>query len=278
MTQAKDVEPVSVLLNDVGSKGVWIEEHEDNVMIKSYVSALEDVKEYLVQIQNELQALEQRNPEIGPISIEVHEVDEESWADEWKKYYEPTRITETFTIKPVWREYIESTGEKIIHLDPGMAFGTGTHPSTILAVRLLEKHLLLHTQVLDVGCGSGILSVVAAKLGAEKVQAIDIDPVALEKTRENVLYNQVEEQVGVKQGDLLNGIREHYDVVIANILAEVIIDMASDLSTVLKPDGVFICSGIIQEKEEQVREALYSYQLLDKITRESWVAMVFKRC
>lgn len=276
--QKQGSEIVSILLQNLGSKGVWIEDQEEHVALKSYLSELDNHQVYLNRLHCELQKLEERDDTLGPITVQVQEVDDESWAQEWKKYYEPMRITERFTIKPLWKEYSGSNEEHIIHLDPGMAFGTGTHPTTILAVRLLERYVVPETQFLDVGCGSGILSVVSTKLGAKNGLAVDIDPVALDKTRENLGYNQVEGQVEVRKGDLLKGIDQQFDVVIANILAEVIIKMIEELPKVLKQDGIFICSGVIADKENQVIEALRGYRLLDKITMESWVAMVFKRC
>lgn len=276
MTQGADL--ISAILDTLGAKGIWTDEYEENVIIKSYISELDDNGEaYLTRLRDDLHELEERNPELGTITITVQEIDDESWAQEWKKYYEPMRITERFTIKPLWKEYISSHEENIIHLDPGMAFGTGTHPTTILAVRLLEKYVVPQAQVLDVGCGSGILSVVAAKLGA-KGQAVDIDPVALDRTRENLIYNYVGEQVEVKDGDLLSGVDQQFDVVVANILADVIIKMVVDLPVALKKGGIFICSGVIADKENQVIEALHDYLLMDKITIEGWVAMAFKRC
>ncbi len=162
--------------------------------------------------------------EIGTGNMTVNEVNEEDWATAWKKYYHPVQISDTFTIVPTWEEYTPaSPDEKIIELDPGMAFGTGTHPTTTMCIRALEKTVQPGDTVIDVGTGSGVLSIAAAKLGASSVQAYDLDPVAVESAEMNVRLNKTDDIVSVGQNSLLEGIEGPVDLIVANLLAEIIL-------------------------------------------------------
>lgn len=168
-----------------------------------------------------------------------------------EKYYHPVKISERFTIVPTWENYEKvSTDELIIELDPGMAFGTGTHPTTVMSLQALERTVKAGDTVIDVGTGSGVLSIGAALLGASNVQALDLDEVAVRSARENIELNQVGNVVTVGQNNLLQGIEGPVDIVVANILAEVIVRFVDDAAKVLKPGGMFITSGIISAKKK----------------------------
>jgi ribosomal protein L11 methyltransferase len=207
-------------------------------------------------------------------------VSEESWANEWKKYYRTVRVSERLTVKPVWEEYRPSSpDEQVIELDPGMAFGTGTHPTTMLCLKMIEKYVRPGMDVVDVGCGSGVLSVAAAKLGAARVLALDLDPLAVEKSGENIRLNGLEDRIEARQGDLLKGVCRTSDLIVANILAEIILKLVYDLPRVLMPGGVFIASGIIAEKAEVVDRALRENGLvvLETVHQDGWVAIAAKK-
>jgi len=171
-------------------------------------------------------------------------VKEEDWANEWKKYFKPVRVGKNIMIKPTWEAAVLQEGDLVIEIDPGMAFGTGTHPTTVLCLEALEKYVQPEQLVYDIGTGSGILAVAAAKLGAE-VQAGDIDSLAVRIAKENISLNKVEDRVKVEAGDLGEVFIDQADIVIANIIADVIIELLPQLPSLLKPGGLFIASGII---------------------------------
>lgn len=178
---------------------------------------------------------------------------EEDWANSWKQYYHSFHVGENIYIYPIWEEKNESYPINI-GLDPGMAFGSGTHETTELCMVALEKYLKSSDKVLDVGTGSGILAIAAAKLGADKVLAIDLDENAVKVAKENVAFNGVENKVKVQVGNLADDVKETYDIVVANILADVICLLAKDVKKLLKKDGVFLTSGIIADKVDLVKE------------------------
>ncbi len=203
-------------------------------------------------------------------------MDEEDWAESWKAYFYPRNITEQMVVKPTWRSYEPKPGEMIIELDPGMAFGTGTHPTTSMCVRMLEKHLKKGDAYLDVGVGSGILMVSAALLGAGKLVGVDEDEVAVGICRENLRLNKVpEETFHVDIGNLVRGVNDRFDVVTANILSEVILVLLDDIEKVLAKDGLFICSGIAEENSGPVIDKMNAlgFEISEVTTREQWVAI-----
>ncbi len=205
-------------------------------------------------------------------------VEDKDWAENWKKYYKPIEIGEKFVIKPSWESYKNIENKLVIEMDPGMAFGTGTHESTYMCIELLEKYMETKNEVYDVGCGSGILSIVAHKLGAKKVTAIDMDPTAVKVAKQNITNNSMEETIKVLEGDLLSIVNSKVDLVVANILAEIIISMIKDVKLLLKKDGIFISSGIIVEKAKTVEKELIEsgFEVLEIKRKNSWVAIVAK--
>jgi len=301
LTTSEATEAVSAILERYGANGVMIEDSgdltrefvdrygeiyglnpadypESGVRVKAYV-ALEVWREEMVgQIEAEIKGLSEMELDPGAAKVTARIADEEEWADEWKKYYHPVQVTERLTIKPTWEEYETREGEIVIELDPGMAFGTGTHPTTTLCLRTLEGVIQPYDTIVDVGCGTGILSIACAKMGAESVLALDLDPVAVQVAQENIELNRVQDTVTVRANDLLKGVDATYDVVVANILAEIILLMVGDAKRVLKPDGTFITSGIIKDKADLVRAELdtHGFRVIDTIVEEDWVALVAK--
>lgn len=248
----------------------------DDVIIKAYFSGTLSIAELTVLIKEKLSFISQFL-DIGKGFDVVKEVDDEDWATAWKKYYKPLHISEKVVIKPSWEEYQKVEGEVVIELDPGMAFGTGTHETTRLCAQLIEKYIKPEDVVLDVGCGTGILAVIAAKLGAESVLAVDIDEIAVRVANENCEINNVNDVVKCKKAVLKDIEPFKNDIIVANIIANVIIDLSSIIPYYLKDNGFFITSGIIRERKDEVIEAYNKagYVLKEVLEMGEWVAMVF---
>lgn len=189
-------------------------------------------------------------------NLTVEKVCDEDWANNWKEYYKPLHIGKSVVIKPVWEDYAEKTGEKVIALDPGAAFGTGSHETTSMCIELLEETVCEGASVLDVGCGSGILSVASCVLGAESVTAVDIDELAVKTTAENAALNGIgSDKITVLEGSLTDKVSGKFDVIVANIVADVIISLCRDVGDFLEDCGLFICSGIIDDRVCDVKNA-----------------------
>jgi len=203
-------------------------------------------------------------------------IDEQDWAESWKAYFWPQEITPRLVVKPTWREYAPRAGQIVIEIDPGMAFGTGTHPTTALCAQMIETCLRPGDRMLDVGTGSGILMIIAARLGASRMLGVDNDEVAVETARKNLLLNRIAPGTfEVVQGNLIDGVTGTFDLVTANILSEVIIKLLNDIPRVLAPGGIFIASGIIEENCGKVQEKMKQagLMLVETIIREKWAAI-----
>lgn len=252
----------------------------DGVIVKAYLP----VNSFLIETMNEVKQSIADLPgfglDIGRNDLKTSEVDDEDWATAWKKYYHPVKVSSRFTIVPTWEEYepVESD-ELIIELDPGMAFGTGTHPTTVMCIQALEKYVKKDDIVVDVGTGSGVLAISAAMLGAQKVQALDLDYVAVVAAKENVELNKVSHIIEVTEGNLLDAIKVKPNVIVANILAEVIMTFSQDAASLLPEDGLFIASGIIGEKRDAVKEDLVEkgFDIIESVLMEDWVAIIAKK-
>lgn len=190
------------------------------------------------------------------LQCEVSVVNDEDWKDNWKAYFKPAKITDTIVVKPTWEDYSPENGEKVIEIDPGMAFGTGTHQTTSLCIKLMEKNGVKGKKVLDVGCGSGILSIAAGLLGASDVLGIEIDPIAVTIARENVELNGLSDKVEVRLGDLTKGVDYKANLIVANLMADLVMMLSKDAAKHLTKGGIYITSGILIEKEEIVRQAI----------------------
>ncbi|KEZ51074.1 MULTISPECIES: 50S ribosomal protein L11 methyltransferase [Metabacillus] len=302
-TTQEAVEPISNILHEAGASGVVIEDQMDllkeresvygeiyhlnsddypdeGVIIKAYLPVNSFLGETVEEIKEAVNNLLIHDIDLGKNDISISEVNEEEWATAWKKYYHPVKISERFTIVPTWETYTPvHSDELIIELDPGMAFGTGTHPTTVLCIQALERSVKENDTVVDVGTGSGVLSIASAMLGAKHVQAMDLDPVAVDAARLNTKLNKVHETVTVTQNNLLNGVEGPVDVVVANILAEVILRFAGDANQILKQDGLFITSGIILNKKAEVRNGLIEagFEIEETVVMEDWVAFIARK-
>lgn len=213
-------------------------------------------------------------------NIELYEYEEEDYQNSWKKYLFPEKVSSRFVVKPTWREYEPGGNELIIELDPGRAFGTGSHPTTSLCLKLMEENIKPGDTVIDVGTGSGILMVAAEKLGASKVVGTDIDELAVESAKENLELNRISsERAAVYLGDLVSVVKgEKFDVVVANILADVLLILLKDIATVAKPEGLIIFSGIIEDKLplmlEEIKKA--GLEVLEIKAEKEWRALLIK--
>lgn len=302
-TTNEAIESVSNILHEAGASGVVIEDSEDfakeredvfgeiysldpddfpkeGVVLKAYLPVNSFLGETVEAIKLAITNLVKYDINLGANVVTISEVNEEDWATSWKKYYHPVKISKRFTIVPTWETYNPvSSDELIIELDPGMAFGTGTHPTTVMSLQALEKTVKPGQQVIDVGTGSGVLAIGAAMLGAEHVHALDLDEVAVHAAQINVKLNKMHETIDVVQGNLLDTIKEPGDVVVANILAEIIISFTDDAFQVVKPGGIYITSGIIMPKKNDVKEALEASGFIveEVMMMEDWVTIISKK-
>ena len=202
-------------------------------------------------------------------------VDDEDWLHKWEEYFMPTKISERFVVKPAWRQYEPKEGEDVITIDPGLAFGTGTHATTFLTLRLMEKYLQPGDDVLDVGSGSGILSIGAVKLGAARVWAVDLFDDAVQSTKKNAALNGCEEKIEAFAGDLTKGLNVRADLICANLMADLVKMLSKDAAKHLKGRSIYISSGILDEKEEEVSSAIRDagFDLLEVIHADGWCAI-----
>jgi ribosomal protein L11 methyltransferase len=301
-TTNEAVEPISNILHEHGADGIAIEDPldlvkerdtffgeiyelnpsdypEEGVFVKAYLPVNESLSKTVAIMKRKIGELPSLGIDIGKNEITFAEIDEADWATAWKKYYKPVKISDKITITPTWETYTPATDELVIELDPGMAFGTGTHPTTALSIRALEQHLDQCDIVIDVGCGSGVLSIAAAKIGAEKIYAFDLDDVAVKSTGINAGLNNLEHKIAAKQNDLLNQVSKQADIIVSNILAEIIVRFIDDAWHNLKPGGLFITSGIIQSKKDDVIKALEQqhFEIVEMTELDEWVCMTARK-
>jgi ribosomal protein L11 methyltransferase len=214
----------------------------------------------------------------GSLELASGDVRDEDWENNWKQYYKPFTVGERLLVKPVW-EQADAEGRAVLEMEPGMAFGTGTHETTFMCMEMIEKNVGPGMLVWDIGCGTGILSVAALLLGAQNAVAVDRDPVAVLAAKNNAALNHMEGKVDAREGDLMRGLAGAPDLIVSNIIAEVIIPMASDAYRNVKPGGIFICSGIILSREEAVLQALANAGFKDVEVKRmgEWVAIAARK-
>ena len=301
ITKSEALEPVSGIFYSLDCKGVAIEDPEDilgreqgpltwdfadiNVLehkgkvavVKAYFAEEDNIEEILGYVNEKLVELKEMGIDLGEAKVEHEKMYEEDWANTWKQYYKPSKVGEKIVVKPIWEEYEEKEGELVVNLDPGMAFGTGTHETTRMCIQALEKYVKEESTVFDVGCGSGILAIAAAKLGAKLAVGVDLDPVAVESSIENVGYNNLN-NIEILHGNLVEVIDGKADIVVANILAEIICILTDDVKRVMKDGGVFITSGIIHDRVDMVCEKLEAtgFEVIEKNRDGEWNCIVDK--
>lgn len=276
------------LLNNYIDAGQWdfsgIERAEDTsiVTVKAYLPVDEDLDDKLRTFElriKEFKSMTDDDMEKGPCTISWNTVRDEDWADNWKAYFHPEKVGGMLVIKPTWEDYEASPDDIVIELDPGSAFGTGTHPTTAMCLRELETLVKGGMRIFDVGTGSGVLSIAAAKLGATDVTAMDYDKVAVEVAAENIRQNGVEDVVKTGVSDILKSFDGKADLIVANIIADIIIMLFDELDEHLAEGGRLLASGIISERLADVTEACLAHGfVVDKVTEEKgWVAMTISR-
>jgi ribosomal protein L11 methyltransferase len=318
-TTEEAIEMISNFIHDLGAGGVSIEESgtlnkerdtslgqlydhplndipEGRAVIQGYFSQGTDMDEVMENLKESVFQLSEFGIDTGNPTFGLKEVDDEDWANAWKQYFKPIRISERLTIKPTWEDYTPSPEELIIELDPGMAFGTGTHATTSLCLQALESVIKEGDDVIDVGTGSGILAIAAAKLGARHVLALDLDQVAVESAIENTDLNGLNQLITIKKSDLLQVLRESDDseandssialgvrlpvqVVVANILAEIILLFVQEVYDVLEAGGAYVVSGVISSKGELVEQGLTAvgFTVVERYEDQAWVAIIARK-
>lgn len=242
----------------------------EDVQVKAWFDE-ESLNKIIGSLREQLSFLQGQN--LGTLEISLQGVKEEDWAENWKQYYKPFRLGRHMVVKPTWEPWDTQADDLVIEIDPGMAFGTGTHETTAMCVGLIEKYYQ-GGSLLDVGTGSGILAIAAARMGAKDIVAVDIDPDAVRVAKENVAHNGLADVIDVRKGDLLQGLNRSFDFAVANILAPVICLLAAPLKGHLTPGARFLCSGVIDEAEADVTKALLDAgYTIDEIQHKGdWVA------
>lgn len=305
-TTTAGIDPLTGSMLDLGLQGFMIEDAQDfdeflhdttphwdyvdqavmekmkdcETCVTIYVADNPQGMEELMQVRQILARLKAQDPDgkYGRLELEMKDVDEEDWSNAWKKYYHPVQVGEHLVVCPSWEAYDRKPDEVVLTLNPGMAFGTGTHDTTRLCMELLEKYITPQDTVLDVGCGSGILAITAALLGANKIIGCDIDEVAVKVAGENAALNGVQDRIAFHQGDLTSQVEGSFQIICANIVADVIIRLSEDAGRYLAKDGIFITSGIIDTREQDVLNALEQngFQVIERRTSGGWVALACK--
>lgn len=302
------VDLVSNMLYELGVEGIEIEDKisispeekkemfidylpelapdDGKALLTFYIEDTESIEEFMNQIQIGLEELKEYI-DIGEGTIDISETEDKDWINNWKEFFKPFRVDESIVIKPTWEEYSsENETDLVIEIDPGIAFGTGSHETTKLCILGLKKYMLPESKVLDVGCGSGILSIFALKSGAKSVVGTDIDPNAITAAYENADVNNISPDVlKIRKGNIIEDQElqqevgfHQYDIVVANILADVIIPLSSMIRKHIKHGGLFISSGIIHTKRKEVEESILAngFQIVEIKAIGEWVSIVGK--
>ncbi len=294
---------VAELLMEFGSAGVSISDRNDyvtmpqygfdslwaldenkfpkeGVVIKGYFSMADLNARLDRELHRRLEELKHLDLNVEKYSVESTTVEDSDWNTKWKEYYHSVPVTRYLTIVPEWEEYPDKKpDEKLIVMDPGLAFGTGTHPTTQLSIQALELVLRGGETVLDVGTGSGVLTIASSLLGAKEIHAYDLDDIAVQSAKNNINLNELEAEIFVSPNNLLEGIDVEADVVVANILAHIIKHLIPDAMRVLKPGGYFITSGIIAEQEQEMLNDLaevgFKIQQINQM--KDWIVIVAQK-
>ena len=292
-------EIVESILLDYGSTGVAIEDpttleenlHDDfgtivelsptdfpdvGVIVKGYINELNFDDGTFTRFKGELEQLGQ-NINIGEFfKIETTTIKDSDWENSWKDYFDILNIGEKFVIVPTWREYENEENKYVINIDPGMAFGTGGHETTSLCIKNLEKYVKPYDDIIDVGCGSGILSIAASYLTDGEIKAVDLDKLAVDVSRENFALNNLENRIAVEEASLLTKETKKYNIIVANILAHIIELMLDDAYKLLEDGGYYITSGIIKDKKDELLEKMLErgFKLVEETSDNEWYSFV----
>lgn len=292
----KDIETASNIAHIVSNYGIYVED---------YSNLREEVKE-IAKIDLIDEKLLLKNPNVARIHMYINEDEnpseaitfiderlkaekvkykidksvcrEEDWINNWKKYFKPTPIGEKLLIRPIWEENYDAQGRTVLNIEPGVAFGTGTHETTRLCLEKIERYVKKGDEVLDIGCGSGILSVASLLMGARRAIGVDIDEMAVKISEYNASLNNVEDKFKAVFGNLTDKITGKFNVIIANIVADVIIKLIQDVGNYMRPDSLFIMSGVIDIRVEDIKRALKDkFDVIDESSEKGWYALVAKK-
>lgn len=296
-------EAIANIFNENGANGVVMEDsadlHRENrsvfgeiyelnpenypkegIVLKAYFADDENWESTIKQLKRRIIGLQTYGIHLGANQLTINEVQEADWENEWKQYFKAEKVTDRFVIVPSWESYTQTDEQElIIHIDPGMAFGTGTHPTTILSLMALEKMMQPEDIVLDVGSGSGVLSIGAALLGASHVYSYDLDPIAVKSSTQNRDLNGFQNKITVYQNDLLHNTSQQADIIVSNILAHILVELVDDASAQLKQNGIFITSGIIESNEGLIRDKIETsgFRIIERHTMDKWVALIAQK-
>jgi len=251
---------------------------EEGAMVKGYFKDSENFMNTLNYIKESVDKLGEFGFDKGEGIVTYHKVNEDDWANNWKQYYKPAKVGEHIVVKPTWEDYEEKPGEVVVELDPGMAFGTGTHETTRMCIKALEKKVKGDTTVFDIGTGSGILSIAAAKLGAKHVVGVDLDPVAVESAKKNLEFNKVN-NIEILYGDLMEVVEGKANIVVANILADIIMFLSEGVRAFIEDEGYFIASGILNTQRDKVADKLKTLNFIIEEVMEDgeWICIIAKK-
>lgn len=291
----KDVDTTSDIANEVVPYGIYIEDYtnlEQDVEEIAHIDLIDEdllkkdrakakVHMYISCEDNPLEAISQISEKLNEANIEftIDSLDcaDEDWLNNWKQYFQPTPIGEKLLIRPTWRENYDPQGRIVINLDPGLAFGTGTHETTSLCLGVLEKVVTENSTVLDVGCGSGILAIASLLLGAKEAVGVDIDGLAVKTARENAELNNVSDRFTAIEGNFTEKVTGKYDIVVANIVADAIMFLSEGVKEFMKEDSIYIMSGIIDTRVDEVIESVSkNFEITDKLFLNGWYCLTAK--
>lgn len=292
---SKDADTAEAIAHMVVPYGIYVEDYtalEDEVMQIAHIDLIDEellgkdkskilIHVYISPEENPAESiafLRERLSSEG-VANEINTLccNEEDWRNNWRQYFFPIPVGEKLLIRPTWRDEVDPEGRTIINIDPGLAFGTGNHETTRLCLSELEKHITEGTTVLDVGTGSGILSIASVLLGAKEAFGVDIDPTAVRTAVENAELNKVEDKCTFVAGNLTDKVEGTYDVVVANIVADAIIMLSKDVMNFMREDSLYIMSGIIDKRLDDVLSALEGkFEIVRTLTDGGWVCLVAK--
>lgn len=294
----KDIEVAGNIANMVVPYGIYIEDYSDlenEVMEIAHIDLIEEslleadrskgiIHVYVNPHENPIEAvsfIEERLKEQSiEYSIQIDDCATEDWVNNWKQYFHPMPIGEKLLIRPTWEDEYDAGGRKVLHIEPGLAFGTGSHPTTKLCLETLEKYIDENSTVLDIGCGSGILSIASLLLGAKSAFGVDIDSLAVKTAQANALENGFDEsKFKAVQGNLSDKVSGKYNVVVANIVADIIMEFNNEVGKYFEDDGVYITGGIIESREDEVllSFAQNGFEVKERFEEKGWLVFVVKK-
>ena len=291
----EDVEQVSDIANLVVPYGIYIEDYtnlEQDVEEIAHIDLIDEellakdrtkakVHMYISCEDNPLEAVSKISEMLKEANIDFQvdslDCNDEDWLNNWKQYFQPSPVGEKLLIRPTWRKNFDPKDRIVINLDPGLAFGTGTHETTRLCLEVLEKIVKEDTTVLDVGCGSGILGFASMLLGGKSAVGVDIDPMAVKTAKENAVLNNVEDKFTAIEGNFTEKVSGKFDIVVANIVADAIIFLSQGVKTFMKEDSVYIMSGIIDTRvDEVIEEVSKNFEITQKLFLNGWYCLTAK--